>query len=170
MLILFVIISLLFVIISSIFWILGDYSYEKREKNKLIHWCYHYIHQEFLGYFLLTASIILLSIFAIVTTCVGAEYSNNLVIQEKIEMYQEENEQIEQEITDIIYNYQQYEKETFANAKIENINVALNLYPELKSDELVKQQMTIYAENNKEIKSLRAKQLDYKVLKWWLIF
>ena len=170
MLVSFVIISLLFLIISLILWILGACSQEKREKNKFIHWCYECIYKEFLGQFLIAASIIMLGIFAIVTVCVGAEYSNNLVIQEKIEMYQEENEQIEQEITDIIYNYQQYEKETFANAKIENINVALNLYPELKSDELVKQQMAIYMENNKEIKSLRAEQLYYKVLKWWLIF
>ena len=46
----------------------------------------------------------------------------------------------------------------------------VSLYPELKSDELVKKQIAVYQENNKKIINLKEKQIDANVAKWWLYF
>lgn len=46
----------------------------------------------------------------------------------------------------------------------------ITLYPELKSDKLVQKQINIYVDNNKKIKILKEKQINGKVLKWWLYF
>lgn len=106
--------------------------------------------------------------------CVGIcahDASQSIVIDEKIAMYQEENKSIESSISTIVENYQDYEKDVFANAKNESIVVvATQLYPELKSNELVKKQLDIYVANNKKIKQLKNKKLDYKVSKWLLYF
>ena len=113
------------------------------------------------------------SIFvSIVCGCPCAyDASQSMIIDEKIAMYQEENKSIESSISTIVENYQDYEKDVFANAKNESIVVvATQLYPELKSNELVKKQLDIYVENNKKIKQLKNKKLDYKVSKWWLYF
>jgi hypothetical protein len=44
------------------------------------------------------------------------------------------------------------------------------MYPELKSDTLVQNQMNIYVANNQKIKDLKEQQINYEVSKWWLYF
>ena len=95
----------------------------------------------------------------------------------KISMYQEENNNIQQEISTIVSNYMQYEKDTnkIASEIIPNtmqggILVLTELYPELKSNDLVNKQIDIYVENNKKIKDLKEQKLNNMVSKWWLYF
>lgn len=170
MLITLTIFGIILLALTLVLWNLGNCGWDLREKSAWRRWLHEYIYDASGGVACMVISIMIIIVGAVGAFGVGIEYSNHLVIDEKIEMYQEENQKIEQEIADIVYNYQQYEKDTFTTAKIDNINVALNMYPELKSDTLIEKQMTIYAENNKQIKYWRTKQLDYKVLKWWLFF
>lgn len=111
-------------------------------------------------------------LISIVCGCICIyDASQSMVIDERIAMYQEENKSIETSINAIVENYQDYEKDVFANVKNESIIViATQIYPELKSNELVKKQLDIYVANNKKIKQLKTQQLDYKVSKWWLYF
>ena len=44
------------------------------------------------------------------------------------------------------------------------------MYPELKSDKLVEEQISVYEENNKKIRELKEDKIDLKVKKWWLYF
>ena len=110
-------------------------------------------------------------IFIVCTCGYINDVSQSIVIDERIAMYQEENKSIETSINTIVQNYKDYEKDVFINTKNESIVVvATQIYPELKSNKLVKNQMDIYVANNKKIKQLKDKQLDYKVSKWWLYF
>lgn len=90
------------------------------------------------------------------------------VIEQKIIVYQDENKKIEEEIHTIVENYKDYESGIFdKNASVSTI---VNLYPELKSDSLVKQQIDIYQKNNEQIKKLKVSLLEAKKAKFMLYF
>lgn len=66
-------------------------------------------------------------------------------IDSKIEMYQEENTNIEEDIDRIVREYLKHEQDTYADLKTEESSITLiTLFPELKSDTLVQQQLEIY--------------------------
>ena len=92
-------------------------------------------------------------------------------IDEKIEMYEEENEKIEQEIASIIQGYKEYEADTFNNIleKSDPITLVV-MFPELKSNELVQKQLEIYSTNRERIKELNEERIDVKKKKWMLYF
>ena len=98
------------------------------------------------------------------------------VSDRKIAMYQEENNNIQTQITDIVDNYMKYESSTYdeslKNIDLKNSDVVVltQLYPNLKSDEMVKTQIEIYQKNNETIKKLKEEKLDYEVSKWCLYF
>ena len=85
-------------------------------------------------------------------------------------MYEEENAKIEQDIDRIVEHYLKYEQDTFANLKDESPITLVTLFPELKSDALVQQQLEIYVDNNAEIKSLKEEKIDIAKKKYLLYF
>lgn len=92
-------------------------------------------------------------------------------IDSKIEMYQEENANIEQDIDKIVKEYLEHEHDTFADLKTEESSITLvTLFPELKSDTLVQQQLEIYVSNNAKIKSLKEEKINISKVKWVLYF
>lgn len=95
---------------------------------------------------------------------------NNATINERIAMYQEENQKIEQQIDILVKNYQEYESGVFADTTVDSAITLVNLYPELKADQLVSSQLDIYIKNNEQIKSLKLEQINADVVRWWLYF
>ena len=91
-------------------------------------------------------------------------------IDKKIAMYEEENTKIEQQIADVVTQYQEYEAGIFTEVAPESAMTLVALYPELKSDTLVQSQIEVYADNNKQIKELKCKAINASVLRWWLYF
>lgn len=89
---------------------------------------------------------------------------------EKIEMYQEENAKIEQQIAEVVKNYQEYETDIFTELSPESAMTMISLYPELKSDKLVESQIEVYVENNKQIKYFKEQFINRCVVNWWLYF
>ena len=89
---------------------------------------------------------------------------------QKIQMYQEENEKIEEDVSVIITQYMKHENETFDMSKIESSTVLIQMYPELKSNELVSKQIDIYNENNKKIKKLKLEKIKNQKAKFYLYF
>lgn len=87
-----------------------------------------------------------------------------------IAMYEEENTKIEQQIADVVTQYQEYEEGIFTEVAPESAMTLVALYPELKSDTLVQSQIEIYADNNKQIKELKCKAINTSVIRWWLYF
>ena len=106
----------------------------------------------------------------------GVNISRLQVADSKIAMYEEENNKIQEQISSIVENYKDYEKNTYTeslkNVDIKNTDVVVlaQLYPDLKADGMVTKQMEIYTENNNKIKELKEQKLDYQVAKWWLYF
>ena len=88
----------------------------------------------------------------------------------KIDMYQAENTQIENQITECIKEYQKYETEIFTGVAPDSAITLVSLYPELKADELVKKQIEIYVANNQKIKELKEEKIMSGVYRWWAYF
>ena len=63
-----------------------------------------------------------------------------------------------------------HESEVFDRSDTESLIVLIQMYPELKSDELVKNQIDVYISNNNKIKSLKEAKINYELSKWWLYF
>ena len=96
---------------------------------------------------------------------------NERVIDEKIAMYQEENSRIEESIEAIVSEYMEYESETFESVASTASPIAyVSLFPELKSDELVKNQIDVYYANAEAIKTLKVEKIEISELRWILYF
>lgn len=120
-----------------------------------------------LGVFLGT---IPLAICITVAIFLVAQVSNLSVIDQKVEMYEQENTKIEQQIETAVTAYQQHEKDVFTSVKPNSYIQLVSLYPELKSDTLVKTQIKTYQSNNKKIKELKEQAINGNVKRWWLYF
>ena len=113
----------------------------------------------------------LFSIIAFIAIIIlGIHVKSLSVIDSRIEMYEEENARIEQQIADVVEEYQKYETDFFMEVSPESAVTMVSLYPELKSDSLVQAQIEVYVENNKTIKYLKDKQIKGDVYRWWLYF
>lgn len=100
----------------------------------------------------------------------GIKVKSLSVIDDRIAMYEEENTRIEQQVADVVEQYQKYETDIFMEVAPESAVTMVSLYPELKSDSLVQAQIEVYTENNKTIRDLRDKQIKGNVYRWWLYF
>lgn len=105
-----------------------------------------------------------------VTLGFTASVVSSKYIAEKITMYTEQNNKIEEQIDIVVKQYQEYESDTYAMTSSESSITLISLYPDLKSDELVKKQIKVYTDNNKKIIELKEKQINAKACKWWIYF
>lgn len=117
---------------------------------------------------LLSVITFLISIIVLITLCCSV--TNLRTVDARIEMYQEENTRIEQQIAETVQQYQQHETNIFTEVAPESSMTLVALYPELKSDALVQQQIEIYISNNEKIKELREEKIQGSVNRWWLYF
>ena len=109
-------------------------------------------------------------IMLIVTIMLGVCVTFAWGIDEKINLYETENNKIDNQLCEIVENYKGYEKDTFESLKNKNADTLISLYPELKTDTLVKEQIKVYTNNRKEIIKLKQEKIDVKPLRWWLYF
>lgn len=140
----------------------------------LLIWCVaswlidiYYDYDGLLGIFFGTVP---LAICIIVAIPLAVQVSNLSVIDQKVEMYEQENTKIEQQIETAVTAYQQHEKDIFTEVKPDSYMQLVSLYPELKSDTLVKTQIKTYQNNNKKIKELKEQAINGNVKRWWLYF
>lgn len=114
------------------------------------------------------------TVIAIIFNCYNI--STLKISDSKITMYEQENADIQNQISEIIENYKNYEQNTYSESlkSIDTHNtdiiVLTQLYPDLKSNEMVNKQIDIYQENNNKIKELKEEKLNSEVAKWWLYF
>ena len=123
---------------------------------------------------LIVIGVIVALIGVVGTLTCGILLTQNMYVDEKIEMYEEENKKIEQEIADVVNKYIEHEAEVMnkTSEKVEpgDSIYAVLAYPELNSSELVAEQIKIYYENNNKIKQLMEDKINIKIYKWWLYF
>lgn len=105
--------------------------------------------------------------FIFITLVVDYPYN----IEQKLEMYAEENQNIETKVKQTVQAYMNYEQDTYKNL-VENADIQTLLikYPELNSNELVIAEIETYKENNNKIKELKDKVIDKKVMGFWYFF
>lgn len=113
---------------------------------------------------------IIIIISTIVSIILFISVIDRVGIEKNIAMYEEENTKIEQQIADVVTQYQEYEAGIFTEVAPESAMTLVALYPELKSDTLVQSQIEVYADNNKQIKELKCKAINASVIRWWLYF
>ena len=99
-----------------------------------------------------------------------ADVKNGDILDDRIAMYQTQNTEIEGQIAECVTQYQGYESGIFKSVAPKSAITLVALYPELKSDALVQQQIETYQANNATIISLRDNQIKLSVLRWWLYF
>lgn len=125
---------------------------------------------EWVYYTLNTVGIFVLSVSLLATLGVGISYTGHMTIDDKIDLYKQENANIESQVSSIASEYMDFETETLVQLKNESPIVLANLYPELKSDAMVEKQIALYMENSRTIKSLECERLKYRIYAWWLFF
>lgn len=113
---------------------------------------------------------IIIIISTIVSIILFISVIDRVGIEKNIAMYEEENTKIEQQIADVVTQYQEYEAGIFTEVAPESAMTLVALYPELKSDTIVQSQIEVYADNNKQIKELKSKAINASVIRWWLYF
>lgn len=102
--------------------------------------------------------------------CGGTILATSKKIDNKIEMYTEENAKIEIVITDTVEKYLKHEYNIFDSLQGEDIATLLVMYPEINSNELVKNNIKIFVENNNKIKQLKNKKINLATWKFLLYF
>lgn len=113
----------------------------------------------------LVAIVALIAFMFVIGPCV-----ESATVDERIAMYQEENAKIEQQIAEVVTQYQEYEKDIFTEVSPESAMTLVALYPDLKADSLVSQQIDIYVANNEKIKALKVQQINGHLYRWWVYF
>lgn len=110
--------------------------------------------------------IVALVVGVIITCCA----INSSTLDERIAMYQEENQVIELQIADVVKQYQEYETGIFTEVAPDKSIALVTLYPELKSDRLVQEQIEVYVDNNTKIKELKEALITARLTRWWAYF
>ena len=114
-------------------------------------------------------SIVIMVVCAVIAIVGITELSSAHNIDEKIELYTQENAAIEERISGLVNGYMSYEKETYQEFSGDAMTI-LTVYPELKSDTLVQEQIRLYNENYQKILKLKAQKIDVSRAKWILYF
>ena len=111
------------------------------------------------------------AIVLIGTLCMIGQVAELKVIDQKIAVYEQENTRIEQSVATMVENYINHETNTFVElSKDISPTMVFSMYPELKSDTLVEKEISIYTENQKELRELKLSRYDNELAKWWLWF
>ncbi len=97
-------------------------------------------------------------------------YSGICAIPAKVDVLNEQNQNIEQQINIIAENYLDHESETYDKLTPDNAEIFAIAYPQLASNETVKKQMDLYIENNKTITELKLEWCMKPVYSWWIYF
>lgn len=91
-------------------------------------------------------------------------------IDEQINLYEDANVQIEEHINNAVDEYKAYENDTLERFDGSNGTEIISMYPELKANELIQEQMDIYYQNQTTILELKSEKIKLKPWKWWLYF
>lgn len=90
---------------------------------------------------------------------------------EMIQIYSEENAEVEKKLENAVQSYMQYEKDIMISVSPDTDTISLiSLYPDLKSDRLVESEIETYISNNDKIKELKANKTMKSTYKFLLFF
>lgn len=106
----------------------------------------------------------------IIMGCLIGSIVNGRVIDNKIKLIEKQNKDIEEKVEVTVKTYMNFEKDTLTEFKTDSYIQLVNLYPDLKSNELIQNQINLYEKNNKKITELKTDKLNISNYKWWVYF
>ena len=87
----------------------------------------------------------------------------------QIAVLEEKNELVLKQIEPLVNKYLAYEGEVYKNLKLDaNMIISTACYPQLKADEFVRSQITIFLHNQEEITGLKLKKARLDAYKFWI--
>lgn len=113
---------------------------------------------------------------SVIVSCIGIVALQNIKYTDaKITICEEENKRIESQVEVTVNHYLEYEQGILDKVDISDYSgdkllLISQLYPELKADGLLQQQMDLYVKNNDEIRKLKLEKIDNQKWKFWLYF
>lgn len=110
------------------------------------------------------------AIFGIWTIWNVIGVSSGFGIEEKIQIYEDQNAQIEQSIDAAVKAYCEHEQITYVQMSDGAVALVAAAYPELASSELVRTQMEVWTSNSNELKDLKSKLVDFHRAQYFLYF
>lgn len=168
----YILLFVIFLVASIVFFMLGSSLLSKMRKENANYDPSNGKNSGYIWTFFSSGALsIVVSIILMFLIC-GTSFSifTSSTIDSTISMYEEENERIEGSIKNAVESYMNFESETFANLKDEDAISLISLYPELKSDALVQQQLDLYIANNAKIKELKEERINVSKARWLLYF
>jgi len=115
-----------------------------------------------------TIPILIINVIALLI--LGICLTDCRVVNKKIELYQSQNKDIEKKIEITVKKYMNFETDTYKELKTDSYINLVNLYPDLKSDKLVQQQIELYTNNNNTITQLKEEKINETIYRWWIYF
>lgn len=88
----------------------------------------------------------------------------------KVKLYEQENKKIEKKIDLLAKKYMDHESDFYKNFKKGDGVVLVETYPELKSNELIGEQLKVYERNNNKLLKAKKDEIYCNTAKWWLYF
>ena len=86
-------------------------------------------------------------------------YKISILADQKIQLYTEQNKDIENKVGLVVDKYLKHEKDTYATLKPKTKITLASTYPKLQSNKLVQQQIQLYNENNKKITNCKLQKI-----------
>ena len=124
---------------------------------------------EWLGYF--AAGCVILFAVGVIAEIVGiVTVTNGVVIDNKIEICETENANIENSVRAAVETYLQHENITYDKLSNSNATTFVGIFPELSSNEIVIKQVEIINENNKRIRELKEEKANLGIWKFLIYF
>lgn len=121
-----------------------------------------------------TIGVVVFGVASIVAFAAGivlaVDVQGGKLLDQKIELAQTQNADIENKIKIVVDNFLSHEKDTYKALKPDEVILAATTYPELQSNAMVQKQIEVYEENNKKITSLKEQKINLSLKKWWLYF
>lgn len=114
--------------------------------------------------------VVLVIVFGIWTFWNLIVVASGFGTQEKIEIYEDQNAQIEKSIDAAVKAYCEHEQITYVQMSDGAVALVAAAYPELASSELVKTQMAVWTSNSNELKDLKSKLVDFNKARYFLYF
>ena len=113
---------------------------------------------------------IIAGISLIALLIVSGSLVSTRTIDERLELHIAENTAIQLEVSRIVENFMQYERDVFESMRSDSPITLVTLFPELSANELVGRQLDVYIRNNDRIRGLREGQIRASNLRWWIFF
>lgn len=108
------------------------------------------------------------AVYAVALIIVACFYTQTaLTVNDKLDMYEAENKEIEERVDMVAVHYTQYELSAIQLAKMDTETLVMT-YPELKNNTVVLKQIDVYTKNNDKIKKLKEEKIDLKPYQFWI--